>query len=325
MRKYPLGSTGIQVSELSFGTLILGRLQANLTPEESTPALRRALELGVNFYDTAQLYGSQAHLRIGLGSARNEVVIATKTHARTPEDAKKAFEESLAELGREYIDVYHLHLVDGPEDLENRRGVVEFFLGCKEKGLIRALGGSVHKVRGARAVAADPRFDVLFPVLNSQGLGIPDGTAAEMVQVCRAARESGKGVYAMKPLAGGHMRQAPEKAFAFFRETGISDSVCVGMKSEAEVEMNARIFEGRDVPEEILLRVRSVGRSLKIYETCLGCGACLEACGSSALSLDRSRTDASKGKKGQAVVDRDACILCGYCAEACPQFALRVV
>jgi aryl-alcohol dehydrogenase-like predicted oxidoreductase len=325
MKKNHLGRTGIEVTELSCGTLILGRLQADMTPEESAPALAKALELGINFFDTAQAYGSQGHLRIGLGSARNDVVIATKTHARTADDARKALEESLRELGRGHIDIYHLHLIDGPGDLEERRGVLEFLLECKEKGLVRAVGASVHKVAAAKVVAEEPGFDVLFPILNSGGLGIADGTGEEMLAASRTARANGKGVYAMEPLGGGHLRQDPEKAFRFLRSLGVADSICVGMKSPAEVEMNVALFEGREVSKELRGRVETVPRGLKIYESCHGCGACVETCSASALTLDLSRADESKKKKGQAVVDRAKCILCGYCAEVCPQFALRVV
>jgi len=97
------------------------------------------------------------------------------------------------------------------------------------------------------------------------------------------------------------------------------------MKSPAEVEMNVTLFEDREVSKELLGRVESVPRGLKIYESCVGCGACVQTCSVSALTLDLSRADESRKKKGQAIVDRAKCILCGYCAEVCPQFALRVV
>ncbi len=95
MKRLLLGKTEIEVSELSFGTLILGRIQAGLTPEEGAPTVKKAVEMGINFFDTAQSYGTQNHLRVGLGSANDDVIISTKTHARTREDAQKVFEESL--------------------------------------------------------------------------------------------------------------------------------------------------------------------------------------------------------------------------------------
>jgi len=67
VKKNTLGNTGIQVTELSFGSLILGKIQqADLTVEEGGQTVRKVLELGINFFDTAPPYGTEAHLREGL-------------------------------------------------------------------------------------------------------------------------------------------------------------------------------------------------------------------------------------------------------------------
>ncbi len=313
------------MSELSFGTLTLGKNQADLTVEESSQTVKRAFELGINFFDTAQTYGTEGHLREGLRGVTDRALISTKTRARKRDVAERDFEASLKELHREYIDIYHLHLVSGAQDLADRRSVLDFLLELKEQGLIKAIGASVHRVEAARVVVAEPTIDVLFPVLNSHGLGIIDGSIDDMVEVCRKADTRGMGIYAMKPLGGGHLRKSPEEAFGFLRNLGFVDSICVGMKTPAEVEMNVSIFEGREVSKETLSQIETVSRTLRIYGHCVGCGACVEACAQEALSLDRSQTDKSKGKKGQSVVNKEKCILCGYCAEVCPEFVIRVI
>jgi len=127
------------------------------------------------------------------------------------------------------------------------------------------------------------------------------------------------------PFAGGHLRESPKEAFDFLRNKQIIDSLCTGMKSPAEVEMNVSLFEGREVPEEILGLVENVPRALKIYGRCIGCGACIDTCDQGALSLDVSQVDESRGKKGQSVVDPVKCILCGYCADVCPEFTIRII
>lgn len=325
MKKNVFGRTGLEVTELSLGTLIFGRIQANLSVEEGGKAVAKALEMGINFIDTAASYGSQPHVREGLKGFRGEVLICTKSHGRTREIVRKDFETSLRELGRDHIDIYQLHLVNNTKEMEERRDVLNFLVELKQKGLIRAIGASVHRVEGARTVVAEKDIDVLFPVLNSNGLGIIDGTIDEMIAVCRQAKEHGMGVMAMKPLGGGHLRNATRKSFEFLRQSGVVDTICVGMKTQAEVEMNVLTIEGRPLPEELLKRIETTRRVLRIYERCIGCGSCVKECAQAALSLDLSKADASKGKKGQAVVDQTRCILCGYCAEECPEFALRVI
>ena len=180
-------------------------------------------------------------------------------------------------------------------------------------------------MEGAKAVLAEQDIDILFAVLNSRGLGIRDGSMGEMLEVCRRANARGMSILAMKPLAGGHLRKSPKEAFDFLRNLGMVDSICVGMKSPAEVEMNVSLFEGRTISRETLSQIETIPRHLRINKSCTGCGACIEACVQGVLSVDFSKADKSKGKEGQATVDNDKCILCGYCAEACPQFAIRVV
>jgi len=325
MKQNFLGNTGLKVSELSLGTLIFAKMQAGLSVEEGARVVKKCRDLGINFIDTAAAYGSQEHVREGVEGTNGGVVISTKSHAKTQEEIEKDLKTSLRELNRDTIDLYQLHLVNNGADLAARRGVVDYLLERKRRGVIRALGASVHRVEAARAVVADPRFDVLFPILNYRGFGIMDGSVNDMIDVCRQAKARGMGVMAMKPLGGGNLRQSPKEAFAFFRPLSVIDSICVGMKSTAEVEMNVRLVEGRPVSKKIVAQVETVPRRLRVNRFCRGCGSCVEACAQGALSIDPSQADSSQEKKGHTVVDQTKCILCGYCAEACPQFCIRVV
>ena len=325
MKEKLLGQAGLRVSELSFGSLIFSKRQGNLTVEEGAAVVRKGFEMGINLFDTATSYGTQAHLREGLKGLGDKVMVSTKTHAKTLDLAKKDFETSLLELGREYIDIYHLHLVEDAADLVARREVIDCLLEYKERGLIRAIGASVHKVKGVKAVLAEKDIDVLFTVLNSRGLGIRDGSVDDMIDVCRKAHAQGKGIMAMKPLGGGNLRKSSKEAFDFLRNLDLVDSVCVGMKSTAEVEMNVRLFEDLPISSEIQSQIETVARYLRINRSCKGCGKCVDACAQGFLTIDYSLADKSKGKEGHAIVDREQCILCSYCADVCPQFAIRVV
>jgi len=325
MKQNPLGDTGIRVSELSLGTLVFSKMQGALTVEEGARVVRKSIDLGITFIDTAASYGSQIHVREGMKDCKNEVVLSTKSHGKTVDAVRKDFETSLRELERDYIDIYHFHLVEGPADLATRREALGFLVDCRKRGLIRAIGASVHTIEAARAVVAEPDIDVVFPILNFRGLGIRDGSLDEMIEVCRQADARGMGLMAMKPLGGGNLRKSPKEAFDSLRQRGLLDSICVGMKSPAEVEMNVCLFEGRRIPKRVVAQIETVPRRLMINRFCKGCGTCVDHCAQGALSVDLSQADPSKGKKGHAVVDKDKCILCGYCAEACPEFSMRVV
>ena len=150
MKRASLGGTGIEVTELCFGTLTLGHLQADLSPEDGARAIRRALERGVNFIDTAKGYRTYAHTRLGIEGFA-DVVLASKSTAPGAEDMRTDVETCLRETGREIIDIFHLHLIKSFDDLRSREGALDALVRCREAGMIRAVGLSAHGPEGMRA------------------------------------------------------------------------------------------------------------------------------------------------------------------------------
>jgi uncharacterized protein len=316
MKMVNIGKTGMKVSELCHGTLILGPLQANLTPEEGAKAIRKSYEMGVNFYDTAQGYSTYPHMALGLkGIPRDNIVIASKSHARSYNDMKTAVEDCLKALELKEIGIFLLHQVQNTNDLKSRQGALDCLIEYKKKGLIRAIGASTHTIAGMDAVNNDPNFDVVFPVLNMRGQGIIDGKLPDMLKALQVSKQKGKFTYAMKPLGGGHLYKEIKEAFNYLRELPTCDAIACGMKDEAEVEMNVAIFNDKKLTEEMERRVHTVARKLVIYDRCIACGLCVAECDQGALSL---------GEK-KAEVDMSKCILCGYCAAVCPEYVIRVV
>ena len=311
-----IGTTGISVTELCHGTLVMGNLQANLSPEEGAAAIRKSFQMGVNFYDTATGYGTYPHLALGLqGVPRDQVVIASKSQAHSYDQMKTDIEKCLRELSLERVGIFQLHQVSSLDDLNGRRGALECLIEYKNRGLVGAIGASTHTVAGVQAINEEPAFDVVFPVLNRRGLGIIDGTLEVMLEALTQSKQQGKFVYAMKPLGGGHLYQEVENALKFLRELPLCDAVAVGMKDESEVEMNVAIFNDRDVGEDLKKRVHAVARRLIVYDRCTACGLCVDECDQGAISLANDK----------AVVDDSRCILCGYCAAVCPEYVIRVV
>lgn len=310
-----LGRTGIKVSRLCFGALTIGPLQANLPLAEGAAVIRRALESGVNFIDTAELYGTYPYIREAIRDAGHEVVVVSKCYAYTGRDMRESVEKALKLLGRDYIDIFMLHEQESILTIKGHWEAMEFLIKAKEKGLVRAAGISTHHVAGVLGAAAVPEIEVIHPLFNMSGIGIRDGTASDMLQAIRQAAGAGKGIYAMKALGGGHLLSRCAEAFAYVLSVPELASVAVGMSSLDEVDYNTRLFSGLPVSPELASRVARRPRQLHIDDWCLACGECVSRCTAGALSL----------VGGKAVADMAKCTLCGYCGDVCPEFCIKVV
>ena len=316
--KKKLGRTDIEITELCLGTLILGYLQANLEPEKGAKVVRRALELGVNFIDTAKTYKTHDHVRLGIKGFK-DVIIATKSPVKTAREMREDVETCLRELGRETIDIFHLHLIRSETDIREREGALDTLVKCRQAGMIRAIGISTHGVEGIRCALDYDEIDVVFPIMNMKGLGITDGTQEKMLSLISQIHSSGRGLYAMKPLGGGHLIDDIPAAIDYLRKLELFDSISAGLKTPEEVEVMVGVFEkDPDAIERALAmgKDRANQKKLIIYEfLCQQCGSCIDACGQEALYPGENSTE----------VNQDLCILCGYCAAECPKFAIRVI
>ncbi|MFE9805823.1 aldo/keto reductase [Streptomyces sp. NPDC005548] len=226
-----LGSSGIEVSALGFGCWAIGGEWATpdgqplgwgaVDDEESVRAVRRALDLGVTFFDTADAYGaghSERVLARALGKRRADVVLATKWGNVVDEDrrlltgaddspayARRALTASLRRLDTDWIDLYQLHLSDaGPERAAELRDTCEEFV---REGLIRAYAWSTDDpgraavfAEGEHCAAVQHRLNVLQD-------------APELVALCE---ESGLASINRSPLAMGLLtgRHTPGRALA---------------------------------------------------------------------------------------------------------------
>jgi aryl-alcohol dehydrogenase-like predicted oxidoreductase len=165
MQYRKLGKTGLEVSAIGLGCAQLGSSCA----EYAVKIVRRAAELGVNYFDTARGYSdSEVKLGLGLRGKREKIYISSKTGAKTKEGAWQHVHESLERLQTDYLDNYHLHGLREREDLEKRLGpggALEALIEAKEQGLIRHIGCTSHTSQAL--VMALERFDfeiILVPM-----------------------------------------------------------------------------------------------------------------------------------------------------------------
>jgi aryl-alcohol dehydrogenase-like predicted oxidoreductase len=205
MDQRSLGQTGIKVSEIAFGGVEIGipygigvKSEADMISEsEAIYLLQEALSCGINFFDTARLYGaSESIMGRAFSSRRDQVVICTKCrHLRNleghlPPDEKiermikESLQESLNDLQTGFIDVYLLHQAD-MEILDNER-IAKVFTELKKEGAIRATGVSTYTPdETKKAIRSgvwdviqlpfnlmDPTHLALFPMAAAKGVGI---------------------------------------------------------------------------------------------------------------------------------------------------------
>lgn len=161
-----LGKTGFQVSILGFGGIIVDRTEQR----EADHIVAEAVDWGVNYFDVAPSYG-QAQYILGpaLKPYRKSVYLACKTLKRDGIGAEKELHESLKALQSDYFDIYQLHCLDDPDEIDtvfSPRGAMDTMLKAKEQGLIRHIGFTCHSEKAALVLLK--RFEgfstVLFPI-----------------------------------------------------------------------------------------------------------------------------------------------------------------
>jgi aryl-alcohol dehydrogenase-like predicted oxidoreductase len=205
MKQILLGNTGITVFPLIYGTLPLGPLQANVSPQEGGRLIRYALERGVTMIDTATLYGTYPHVREALRGWSGKVTIATKTHTANPTVAREHVELALKELEREQLDIVLIHGARVADPFVERADLLEALLTMKQEGKIAHVGLSSHYIEAFRKASSHPEIEIIHPLINRTGMGIIDGSAELMADAIAACARTGQGVYAMKALAGGNL------------------------------------------------------------------------------------------------------------------------
>ena len=321
MRKVKLGWQGPEVSEVCFGSLAVSPLQGRVTGAEGTALLSYAIERGVDWIDTAEIYDNYGQIAPVL-AANPHVRVVCKSYAVTAEEMHHSIEKARRELQRDVIDFFLLHEQESALTLRGHRAAWEELLSAKQKGFVGRIGISTHAVAGVRAGALLAGLDVIHPILNREGIGIIDGTLADMLEAIAFASELGIGMYAMKIFGGGHLTGDAEAALNFFREQENVPAAALGMSSRDEIDFNLAVLAGEPITDTLRRTVQTRPRTLFIADWCQGCGRCLEACPQGALALSNERD----GKRRvQAAVDHQACVLCGYCGRVCPHFCLKIV
>ncbi len=241
-----LGKTGLKVSSVGSGVGI----------EPDPQVIARAIDLGVNYFDTARGYGNGNSERI-TGSAfrgkRNRVILATKTDGRTKASIFKDMDESLKALNSDYVDIYHLHSRDTPDTITDE--AVEACEMLKERGKARFIGISTHDVHAvADHILKIGKFDVVQTTYSYAIGGAP--LRREAIGKLYAA---GIGIVAMKVIiaVAGFIprdvnlpREGPLAAIKWVLLNPAISTTVPYMKNIAELEMNVRAMTEAYTPQD---------------------------------------------------------------------------
>ena len=311
-----LGNTGLLVSRLCFGSLTISPIQANLPIKKGAEIIKYAYSKGINFIDTAELYDNYEYIEEVLKYVnRKEFVIATKSYSHSRKTAKESLNKALKGLNTDYIDLFLLHEQEGENTIRGHYEAVSFFMEAKKKGIIRAFGISTHKIQAVKDSMKFDEIEVIHPIVNKTGLGIQDGSIDEMIDALKSAYNTGKGIYSMKPLGGGHLIKNVEEAFNFVRNLSFLHSIAVGIQSKEEVDADISLISTGSIPSDIKSKIDKKERILHIADWCVGCSKCVEKCNHGGIIVINGKADAVK----------DKCIFCGYCAKVCPEFCIKVI
>jgi aryl-alcohol dehydrogenase-like predicted oxidoreductase len=218
-----LGRTGLKVSALAFGCGDVGGLMVRGVPADRERAIARAVELGINYLDTAPSYGSgesERNLGVVLRALRPQVIVGSKCRLPDTTDIAgvltRSIENSLKLLGRERLDLFHLHNPIGRVTAERRLGVGEVLDAVvpaarrlKEQGKIRFFGvtalgetGALHRALASGAIdTAQVCFNLLNPTAaHAVPMGYP---AQDFDRLLDLAREKSVGTICIRVLAAG--------------------------------------------------------------------------------------------------------------------------
>ena len=198
-----LGRTGEAVTMLGVGGSHIG----GMSERDAQEAIEIALQGGVRFFDTAESYqsgGSETRFgKLLTPQYRDVIYLMTKSTARNAEDARRHLEESLKRLNSDYLDLWQVHSVNTPEDVENRiaNGVFEVAAEAKASGKVRHLGFTGHYQPAAhlQVMQESDIFDVCQMPVN-----LADPNYSSFIkQVMPELVERNIGILAMKTLANG--------------------------------------------------------------------------------------------------------------------------
>lgn len=315
MKTIPPCSTGLSAPQNGFGCLPIQRIRH----EAAASLLRRAYDGGMRFFDTARDYSdSEEKIGLAFNGRLDGMILATKTAAKTPEKFWEDLNLSLKLLKVSYLDIYQFHCATQCYRPNDGSGMYEAMLEAKERGLIRHIGITTHRIGVAEEAIESGLYETLqfpFSYLSSE----------RELALAERCKKQNMLLIAMKALAGGLISNA-NAAFAFVSQY---DNVMPiwGIQRERELDDWLGFFrESPEMTDELRAFIEQERKELN-GNFCRGCGYCMPCpmgieinnCARMSLMLRRAPSEAWLTDEWREKMRKiNACLSCGRCKSHCP-------
>ena len=315
MQTITLGRTGLVVPRNGFGALPIQRI-----PEQDAVRLiRRALDGGMYYFDTARFYTDSEHkLGLALEGRRADVVISTKTGATTPDAFWAHLETSLRLLRTDYVDLYQFHNLPFCPRPGDGTGLYEAMLEAQRQGKVHHIGITNHRQRVAIEAIESGLYETLqypFSYLATR----------EELDIVERTRQAGMGFIAMKGLAGGLITHSAA-AYAFLAQYDHVAPIW-GIQRESELD---EWLSYQDNPPALTPDLQAVidrDRAELAGNFCRGCAYCqpcpagiqIQDCNRMSLFLRRAPHSVYLTEEWLHKMQKiDSCLHCLHCVDHCP-------
>ena len=308
-----LGKTNLEVNKNGFGALPIQRC----TMQEAVEILKKAYDNGIDFYDTAHFYTDSEEK---MGNAfkdipREKIYIASKTAAETPEDFWSDLETSLKSLKTDYLDLYQFHNISFVPKKDDE--LFKAMLEAKEKGMIRHIGITTHKITFAHEAIESGLYETLqYPFSYLSG--------EEEIELVEKCKKFDVGFIAMKAMGGGLITNS-KASFAFLNQF---DNVLPiwGVQKISELDEFLSYDSTTVLDDELKSTIENDKKELG-EDFCRGCGYCMPCpeeikisiCARMSLWVRRFPTEPHLTEEWQkTMAQTENCIECYVCVDKCP-------
>jgi predicted aldo/keto reductase-like oxidoreductase len=318
MKTVRLGKTNLEVSRVGMGGIPIQRP----TEDEAIKIIHRALELGINFIDTAAGYGnSEGRIGKALVGRRDQAIIATKSGRSGKAEATVELERSLKRLQTDVIDIWQLHNISNAEkyaQVTGPGGSLEAAREALQAGKIRHIGLSSHNLDIAIEAAKSGLFETIQFPFNY----VTREPADELIPL---AKKLDVGFIGMKPFAGGMLDDATlSMKYVLQFDSVVPDP---GIQTVEEIEEIVTIVEGGDwaltAQERQEIETRRAELGTQFCRQCGYCQPCPEGVPISMVMITQGMWRLWPRERffdwmGRVTDEARNCIQCGECETKCP-------